>query len=254
MTAPVWVRLSSVFTARAIPKSVTLTSPSGVINTFPGFTSRCTTPWRCAKARAAATPAPIVGDLDGRQRRGIAQDGRQRPAVNELHDDEVGAVVLAPVEDRHDVRVRQVGGRLRLPAEPLDEGAVDGELGEEHLEGDRPVELEVHGPVHLGHAAAGDQMRELVAARIDARVVDRLHGARSLRWAAFGAGERRRCVTARADRRGRGDRSRGGRGRAVWWPWTAMWSSWAGRDRGALRGTSSWSSWWWSWWWSWSRR
>ena len=60
MTAPVWVRLSSVFMARAMPKSVTLTSPSGVINTFPGFTSRWTTPCRCAKASAAATPAPMV--------------------------------------------------------------------------------------------------------------------------------------------------------------------------------------------------
>ena len=60
MTAPVWVRLSSVLTARAMPKSVTLTSPSGVMRTLPGFTSRCTTPWRWAKASAAATPAPIV--------------------------------------------------------------------------------------------------------------------------------------------------------------------------------------------------
>ena len=29
MTAPIWVRLSSVLTARAMPKSVTFTSPSG---------------------------------------------------------------------------------------------------------------------------------------------------------------------------------------------------------------------------------
>ena len=60
MTAPVWVRLSSVLTARAIPKSVTLTSPSGVMRTLPGFTSRWITPWRWAKARAAATPAPML--------------------------------------------------------------------------------------------------------------------------------------------------------------------------------------------------
>ena len=48
MTAPVWVRLSSVFTARAIPKSVTLIVPSSVMSTLPGLTSRWTTPWRCA--------------------------------------------------------------------------------------------------------------------------------------------------------------------------------------------------------------
>ena len=58
----------------------------------------------------------------------------------------------------------EVGRRLRLPAEALDEGAVDRELGEQHLEGDGPIELEVHGPVHLGHPAAGDQMGQLVAA------------------------------------------------------------------------------------------
>ena len=44
MTAPVCVKLSSVFMARAIPKSVTFTMPSAVISTFPGFTSRWTTP------------------------------------------------------------------------------------------------------------------------------------------------------------------------------------------------------------------
>ena len=76
----------------------------------------------------------------------------------------------------------QVGGGLGLPPEPLDKGAVDGELGEQHLERHRSLELAVHGPVDLGHAAAGDQMGQLVATRIDARCVDRFHGALSLRW------------------------------------------------------------------------
>ena len=90
------------------------------------------------------------------------QDGREGPAVDVLHDDEVGAVVLAPVEHGDDVGVGQVGGGLGLPAEPLDEGLVDGELGEEHLEGDRPIELAVDGPIDLGHPAARDQMGDLV--------------------------------------------------------------------------------------------
>jgi hypothetical protein len=79
MTAPVWVRLSSVFMARAMPKSVTLTSPSGVMRMLPGFTSRCTTPWRCAKASAAATPAPMVAIWRGDGRwgsRSTAESGR----------------------------------------------------------------------------------------------------------------------------------------------------------------------------------
>ena len=188
MTAPVWVRLSSVLTARAMPKSVTLTSPSGVMSTLPGFTSRCTTPWRWAKASAAADAGADLRDLVRRQLLRVAQDGRERPALDVLHHDEVDAVVLAPVEDGDDVGVREVGGGLGLPAEPLDEGLVDRELGEEDLEGDRPIELAVHRPVHLRHAAAGDQVGQLVATGIDPWRFDGLHGGPSLRWAPLGAG------------------------------------------------------------------
>ena len=59
MTAPVWVRFSPALVARAMPKSVTLTWPDESRSTLPGFTSRCTTPWRWAKAKASATAAPI---------------------------------------------------------------------------------------------------------------------------------------------------------------------------------------------------
>ena len=55
--------------------------------------------------------------------------------------------------------------------------------GKSTLSANRPVQLEVHGAVHLGHAATSDQMGCLVAARIDPGIVDRLHGAQSLRWA-----------------------------------------------------------------------
>ena len=85
MTAPVWVRLSSVFMARAMPKSVTLTTPSGVMSTFPGFTSRWTTPWRWAKARAAATLAPMVAACCGESvpdSRRTAERGR--PSTNSM--------------------------------------------------------------------------------------------------------------------------------------------------------------------------
>ena len=106
---------------------------------------------------------PDVGGPLGRQRPGRLEDGGQGTAVDELHDDEVGAGVLAPVEDRDDVGVGEVGGGLGLPAEPLDEGAVDRQLGEQDLEGDRTVEQAIVGAVDLGHPAPGDQMIELVA-------------------------------------------------------------------------------------------
>ena len=48
--------------------------------------------------------------------------------------------------------MREVGGRLGFTAEALHEGAVDRELGEEHLQGHRAVEETVAGAVDLGHA------------------------------------------------------------------------------------------------------
>ncbi len=94
---------------------------------------------------------------------GFAQDGRQGAPVDEFHDDEVRAVVLAPVEDRDDVRMREVGGRLRLATEPLHERTVDRELGEEHLQGHRAVQLAIPRPVDLRHTPTRDEMRQLVA-------------------------------------------------------------------------------------------
>ena len=103
-------------------------------------------------------------DLARREPLRVAQDGRERPAVDELHHDEVGAVIFAPVEDRHDVGVREVGCGLRLPSEAFDEGLVNRELREEDLERDGAVELPVHGAVDLRHATSSHQMRQLVAA------------------------------------------------------------------------------------------
>ena len=183
MTAPVCVRLSSVFTARAMPKSVTFTSPVRGDEDVARLDVAVDHAVAVGEGERGGHAGADGGDLARRQRLGVAQDGGEGPAVDELHHDEVGAVVLAPVEDGDDVGMRQVGGGLGLAPEALDEGAVDRQLGEEHLERDGPIELAIHGAVDLGHAAAGDQVGHLIAARIDARVFDRLHGAQSLRWA-----------------------------------------------------------------------
>jgi hypothetical protein len=66
ITAPAWVRFSSVLAARAMPKSVTRTWPDPSTMTLPGFTSRCTTPWRWAKAKAEATSAPMAAARSAR--------------------------------------------------------------------------------------------------------------------------------------------------------------------------------------------
>ena len=63
---------------------------------------------------------------------------------------------------------RKVGRRLGLPAEALHEGPVDRELGEQDLEGHRPVEQQVLGQVHLRHTAPGDVADQFVAVVEDA--------------------------------------------------------------------------------------
>ncbi len=49
----------------AIPKSVTLSSPSPANMMLSGLTSRCRTPWPCALASAAAAAMPIEQVVSG---------------------------------------------------------------------------------------------------------------------------------------------------------------------------------------------
>ena len=104
-----------------------------------------------------------VGHPIGVERSFGAQDVGERAAVDVLHHDEVGAVRLSPVVHADDVGVVQVGGRRGLPTEPLDEGWVGGELGEQHLHGDRSVEQLVASEEDLGHAAPPELPVQLVA-------------------------------------------------------------------------------------------
>jgi hypothetical protein len=110
-----------------------------------------------------------LGGLFGRELLVGREDLGERSTLHLLHDDEVGALELAPVVDVDDVRVRQAGGRLRLTAEPLDEVGVGGELGEQHLDRDLAVEQEVARGEHVGHAAASDPFVDLVTVVDDRR-------------------------------------------------------------------------------------
>ena len=103
--------------ARAMPKSTTLTRPSRPISTLPGFTSRWTMPRAWAAARARATAAGDPGGLGRRQRAVPPQDRGEVLAVDELHDDVRPRRVLAVVVDGDDVGVAQRRGVLRLLAE-----------------------------------------------------------------------------------------------------------------------------------------
>ena len=105
------------------------------------------------RGRAAAAGAA--------RRRGPS--GQARP-VDEAHAEVVLPVVLADLVDRHDAGMVEVGRGLGLGAEPRDVGLV-GELpGQDHLEGDGPVEAQLPGLVDDAHAAAGDLAKQLVVA------------------------------------------------------------------------------------------
>ena len=76
----------------------------------------------------------------------------ERSPVQVLHRDVVGALGLAAVVDRDDVRVRERGGVLRFAAEALDELLVGGVAVVEDLDRDAAPELLVLGQVDVGHA------------------------------------------------------------------------------------------------------
>ena len=72
ITVPVWV-MPTPSAARAMPKSVTLTWPSGVTIRLAGFTSRCTIP--ATWAAASASPVCAI-------RSRTASGSRSRPAIS----------------------------------------------------------------------------------------------------------------------------------------------------------------------------
>src|SRR5258708_756019 len=131
ITMPLCVRCAASI-ARAIPKSVIFTCPSGVISRFPGLMSRCTMPASCA---AATAPAAAV-------RRGSG---------------------LAVVEDPRDPRVRQGGGVPRLGAEALLELLVRGVRRGQQLDRDRPLEHDIGAAPDLAHAPGRYAMVQPVA-------------------------------------------------------------------------------------------
>ena len=123
-----------------------------------------------------------------RERAGGLENRRQRAAVDELHHDEVGPGVLTPVEDGDDVGMREVGGGLGLPAEPLDERPVDRQFGKQDLQCHRPIEQAVVGAVDLGHAPSSNEVVEFVALRKDTRRLGRVHVGQSLCLLSLGSG------------------------------------------------------------------
>ncbi len=84
ITSPVWVNVAEPM-ARAMPKSVIFTWPSGVTRMFAGFTSRCTTPAACATARASAIWSPSSLACSGSMSRPCAiSSASGRPSTSSI--------------------------------------------------------------------------------------------------------------------------------------------------------------------------
>ena len=77
-------------------------------------------------------------------------------AVEELHDEEGAAVVLADVVDGADVGMIQGGGRLGFAAETLQRLGILREIFGEEFEGHEAAEARVLGLVDDTHAAAAE--------------------------------------------------------------------------------------------------
>ena len=131
-----------------------------------------------AAVREAQRAQDLAGDLDrGRDRqRPFADDPvLEAPALEVLHRDVVGALGLAAVVDRDDVRVRQAGGVLGLTPEALDERLVARVAVVQDLDRDAAAQLFVFGEVHVRHPAGAELPQDAVAPveeRVDQGVGD----------------------------------------------------------------------------------
>ena len=100
-------------------------------------------------------------------------------AVDVLHDDErqlrlvpvrFANGLFAGVEHADDRRMRHACRSLRLLPEAGAEGRVGRERRLEQLDGDGTPETRIRSPVHVGHAAAPDQLAHLISAREQAAI------------------------------------------------------------------------------------
>jgi len=168
------------------------------------------------RLEVAVDDAALVRVVDG------AGDGEQQPhrgprvpgqaahvrtqtrPLDQLHAEVRQPVLLARLVERDDVRVIQLRRRLGLGAEAAQLCGRGERPGQDHLEGDDPVEPDVPCPEHDPHAAAAEFLQQLVPLHVRQAVRDG-HGSGPVRTQGF----------ARCPERGRHIHARRGRARLV---------------------------------------
>jgi hypothetical protein len=121
---------------------------------------------RKATSAETAPAAALVGDVDRPRQeddhqcglacglRPVLQLARQRAAFHELQREKRMAVHLADVEDLDDVRMLQPRDRLRFEPETGQLGRPGVAAGQDHFQGDEPVQAALPRLVDDAHAAA----------------------------------------------------------------------------------------------------
>ena len=101
----------------------------------------------------------------------------QVASLDVAHGDEEDVLGRPGLVDRHDVRVVDRRGQLRLAQEAVTERLVLGEPGSQQLQRDTPLEPQILGQVDDAHAAPAQRRLDPVAGELgaDPRVVAHLH-------------------------------------------------------------------------------
>ena len=135
--------------------------------TFPGLTSRWTTPRPCAWASAShsATPTRTTSRSDSSP---SLEERAERSPAHQLGDEVDGVVVAPGLVQRDDPGVREPRGRLRLALGPR---ARRGVVRRDPLDGDDAVEALVVREPHDAEAAGAEAPHEPVAIEDEPRAL-----------------------------------------------------------------------------------
>src|SRR6185295_6959432 len=118
------------------------------------------------RVRERERPADLEAELEHpahRQRAAAFDELLQVVALDELEDDELLPVLLAAIDHRDDVRMRELRDRARLAPEALDVLLVLAVLFMEDLQRDVALEQRVEGAMDGRHSAGADDVLQLVA-------------------------------------------------------------------------------------------
>ena len=91
---------------------------------------------------------------------------REAVPLDELHAEEVAALMLTDLVNGNDIRVIEARRRLDLVVKAVQFARRRKLAGQDHLEGDRPIQADLAGLVDDAHAAAGDFRLQLVVAEL----------------------------------------------------------------------------------------